>query len=255
MRTNTLQITTPEGIVFSQWLAGPVVRFFAWGIDLLCILALLSFAGSFATVVRVVSNDLAMAAAALSYFVISIGYGMTCEWFWRGQTVGKKLFRLRVMDEQGLRLRFSQVVVRNLLRFVDALPFLYLVGGVICWFDPLHRRLGDLAAGTVVVRNPRHAQPDLEQLLAGKFNSLRNHPHLEARLRQRVVPGEAAAALQALLRRDDFDPTARVELYAGLAAHFRDKVEFPAETIDGITDEQFLRNVVDVVYRTGRNSS
>ena len=65
-----------------------------------------------------------------------------------------------------------------------------------------------------------------------------------------MSPAEAAVALQALLRRDEFDPVARVELFAELAAHFRTKVEFPAEATDGITDEQYIRNVVDVVYRT-----
>src|SRR6185369_9650732 len=93
-------------------------------------------------------------------------------------------------------------------------------------------------------------QPDLDQLLAGKYNSLRQYPHLTARLRQRVSPGEAAVALQALLRRDEFEPVARIELFAELAAHFRAKVDFPAEALDGITDEQYIRNVADVIYRT-----
>jgi hypothetical protein len=87
-------------------------------------------------------------------------------------------------------------------------------------------------------------------LLAGKFNSLRQFPHLAARLRQQVSAAEADVALQALLRRAEFDPVARVELFGELAAHFRAKVEFPAEATDGMADEQFLRNVVDVLYRT-----
>ena len=74
--------------------------------------------------------------------------------------------------------------------------------------------------------------------------------HLAARLRQRVSPAQAAVALQALLRRDEFEPVARVELFGELAAHFRELVEFPSEATDGITDEQYLRNVVDVVYRS-----
>jgi hypothetical protein len=53
-----------------------------------------------------------------------------------------------------------------------------------------------------------------------------------------------------LLRRDEFEPVARVELFRDLAAHFGAKVEFPAEATDGVADEQFLRNVVDVIYRT-----
>ena len=64
------------------------------------------------------------------------------------------------------------------------------------------------------------------------------------------MPAEAAIAVQALLRRDGFEPVARVKLFGDLASHFRAKVEFPAEATDGIADEQFVRNVVDVLYRT-----
>lgn len=249
MKTSTLLIGTPEGIVFSQLLAGPVTRFLAWVIDALCIGALLMVLGKFLLLMQIVSANLAGAVYALGYFAISIGYGIACEWSWRGQTVGKKLFRLRVVDAEGLRLQFNQIVTRNLLRFVDSLPVFYLVGGVTCWLNSKCQRLGDIAGNTIVIRNPRLTEPDLDQMLAGKYNSLRQFPHLAARLRQRVSPAEASVALQALLRRDEFDPYARIELFAELAAHFRAKVDFPAEAIDGIADEQYLRNVVDVVYR------
>ena len=149
-----------------------------------------------------------------------------------------------------MRLQFNQVVVRNLLRFVDSLPAFYFVGGVTCWLSSKCQRLGDIAANTVVIRHPRIDEPDLDQVLAGKFNSLRQFPHLAARLRQNTTPTEAAIALQSLLRREEFEPVARVELFATLADHFRAKVEFPAEAMDGITDEQFLRNVLDVAYRS-----
>ena len=115
--------------------------------------------------------------------------------------------------------------------------------------------LGDIAAGTVVVHLPKHAEPDLDQLLAGKFNSLRAHPHLEARLRQRVSPDEARLALQALVRRDELEPAARVTLFADLAAHFKALVTFPPEDTDAMPDEQYIRNVVDILFRTrGKNA-
>jgi uncharacterized RDD family membrane protein YckC len=250
MRSATLQIRTPEGIVFSQVLAGPVARFLAWMVDLVCIMALVSIMGTVLGLVRLISGNLAGAAATLGYFLISIGYGIACEWNWRGQTVGKRLLRLRVVDAEGLRLQFHQIVTRNLLRFVDSLPLFYFVGGLVCWFSPKGQRLGDLAANTIVIRSPRLSQPDLDQLLAGKYNSLRQYPHLAARLRQQVSPAEAAIALQALLRRDQFEPAARIELFTDLADHFRAKTDFPLEATEGIADEQFLRNVVDVIYRT-----
>jgi uncharacterized RDD family membrane protein YckC len=254
MRTNALLIRTPEGIVFSQLLAGPVSRFVAWLIDLLCIGTVMTTFGFLLVPLQLVSPDLAAGIGTLSYFVVSIGYGLLLEWGWRGQTVGKKLLRLRVVDSEGLRLQFNQIALRNLLRFVDSLPVFYLVGGLVCWLSPKSQRLGDIAANTVVVRLPRIAKPDLDQLLAGKFNSLRQYPHLTARLRQRVSPPEAAIVLQALLRRDEFDLVDRVGLFAELAAHFRAKVQFPDEALAGVADEQFLRNVADVVFR-GRTTN
>jgi uncharacterized RDD family membrane protein YckC len=250
MKVSSLQIRTPEGIVFSQLLAGPVARFLAWSVDLLTLAALMAIVSHFVVLFRFVSPGFGSALSIVSYFIISIGYGITCEWAWRGQTIGKKLFRLRVVDAEGLRLQFNQIVTRNLLRFVDMLPFFYAVGGTACWFHPKCQRLGDIAANTIVIRQPKVFEPDLDQLLAGKFNSLRQFPHLVARLRQRVSPGEAALALHALIRRDEFEPADRVELFASLASHFQSKSEFPAEATDGIADEQYLRNIVDVIYRT-----
>ena len=254
MSSSTLTIRTPEGIVFSQLLAGPVPRFLAWFIDAACIAVAMSLLGVLVGLLGVLSANLAGAFYALAFFVVSIGYGIFFEWSWRGQTVGKRLLRLRVVDAEGLRLQFNQIVVRNLLRFVDALPLFYLVGGLTCWLNQKCQRLGDLAANTIVIRQPIVREPDLDQLLAGKFNSLRQHPHLAARLRQRVSPAEAGVVLQALLRRDEFDPVARMELFRELAAHFRSHVEFPPEATDGVADEQYLRNVVDVLYRTRTES-
>ncbi|MBI4325016.1 MAG: RDD family protein [Chloroflexi bacterium] len=251
-KTNTLLITTPEGIAFSLLLAGPVTRCLAWLVDLSCIVGASILIGFLLSFLRWISLDLGRAVSVLAYFILQVGYGIALEWLWRGQTVGKRLLRLRVMDAQGLRLQFSQIVIRNLLRFVDMLPAFYLVGGLACLISRRAQRLGDFAANTIVVYQPRHAEPDLDQLLAGKFNSLREYPHLEARLRQRVSPAEAGLAVQALLRRDEFEPAARLELFAEIAGHLRSLVEFPPEAIEGITDEQYVRNVVDVVFRPRR---
>jgi len=180
-RSKRLEIRTPEGIVFSLLLAGPVARFVAWLVDLGCIAVLAIQAGLWLRLLGVISPDLARAITVLAYFFISIGYGIVTEWCWRGQTVGKRLMRLRVMDAHGMRLQFSQVVIPNLLRFVDMLPGLYLVAGVACVLSKKAQRLGDFAVNTIVVGNPKTKEPDLSQLLAGKYNSLRDHPHLAAR--------------------------------------------------------------------------
>jgi uncharacterized RDD family membrane protein YckC len=248
-RTNTLHIKTPEGITFALLLAGPVARFLAWIIDFACIFVLMMIINIGIRFVGIVSTDFAQAAAIISYFLVSIGYGILCEWYYKGQTLGKRLMSVRVMDIQGLRLQFSQIVIRNLLRFIDSLPVCYLVGGLSCLLSPKSQRLGDLAANTIAIREPKIPRPDLEQLLTHKYNSLREYPHLVARLRQRTSPHEVNIAIQALLRRDELDPLSRLDLFAQIAAHFKKIIPFPQEITDGITEEQFVRNVVDALIQ------
>jgi uncharacterized RDD family membrane protein YckC len=248
-RTNTLAIRTPEGISFSLTLAGPMARFLAWLVDgVLVWVAVVSLQLAM-TVWSLFEADVIPAIGLLATFVIWFGYGIATEWWWRGQTLGKRFLKLRVVDANGLRLRPSQIVIRNLLRVVDGLPVFYAVGGVVALCSRRHQRLGDLAANTVVVRIPTITEPDLSKIMAGKFNSFRDHPHLESRLRQRVHPQEASVAFQALMRRDDFEPSARVALFAALAGHFRRLVLFPQEITEGLTDEQYVRNVVDSIFR------
>jgi len=248
-KTNVLLIQTPEGIVFPLLLAGPITRFLAWILDITCIAVLTTLVGVVLVFLGAISVDVAGAVSTLTYFAISIGYPIATEWFWRGQTLGKRVLRLRVMDAGGMRLQFSQVVIRNLLRFIDGLPVLYAVGGMICFFSRSAQRLGDIAANTIVVRNPEVGQPDLTQLVAGKYNSFRDYPHLAARLRQRVSPQEAGIVMQALLRREYLDPGARGELFGDIVSHMKKYVEFPPEATDGLTDEQYVRNVADILFQ------
>lgn len=245
-----LTIRTPEGIAFSYALAGPVSRCMAWIVDFVVILILSIGVSAAMRVIGVVSPDLAAGFSFVAYFALFTGYGIVLEWFWRGRTVGKWILRLRVMDADGFRLRIEQVVIRNLLRPVDGLPVFYLVGGIASLVSRRAQRLGDLVAGTVVVHQAIHTEPDVEQLLGGKYNSLRNHPHLVARLRQRATPEDARLAFQAILRREEFQPEARVALFHKLAEHFRRLVPFPAETVESVPDEQYLRDVVDILFRS-----
>jgi uncharacterized RDD family membrane protein YckC len=237
-------IRTPEGISFALPLAGPAARFLAWQIDVACITA----AGSvLATVLRSLlafDPDLAEALALLFYFGLSILYGLVLEWVWRGQTLGKRLLGLRVMDEEGRRLQPQQIVLRNLLRLVDALP---LFAGAAMLATRHWQRLGDLAGSTIVVRTPRPFAPDIESLRSDKYNSLRGRPRLEARLRQRIGPAEAALAVRTLLRRDAIEPPARALLFARLAARFRAAGEIEPEIAESMPDEQLVRNVLEVV--------
>lgn len=246
----TLRIRTPEGVEFALPLAGPVVRLLAWLVDFLVLLVVVTLLAVVAQAFRLVSAELASTLQLAGLFLAPTGYGCALEAWGGGRTLGKRVFGLRVVDARGLKLTGRQVVLRNLLRAVDFLPAFYFVGGVASILSPRGQRLGDLAAGTVVVWVRRGPEPDLRPVLSGQFNSLRTHAHLAARLRQRVGAAEASLALQALLRRDDLEPAARVALYRDLADHFRAEVAFPPEVVDGLSDEQYLRDVVDILHRT-----
>jgi uncharacterized RDD family membrane protein YckC len=245
----TLVLRTPEHLTFSLVLAGPASRFVACLTDLAVVAAANSTLGIFLSLLGLLSPSLAAAAMTLSYFILAVGYSMAMEWYNRGQTVGKRLLGLRVLDARGMRLRPSQVILRNLFRTLDMLPLFYLVGGAACLLSPKSQRLGDMVADTVVVRNTAPPLPDLEKALAGKFNSFLAHRHLAARLRQAVSPEEASIAFQALLRRDELDPAARVALFADLRERFASLVAFPPEAAEGLPDEQYVGNVVEILFR------
>jgi hypothetical protein len=109
--------------------------------------------------------------------------------------------------------------------------------------------LGDLAAGTVVIRAPKLTRPDLDQLLGGKYNSLSEIRHLAARLRQKVSPEVGTVAMEALLRRDAMEPQARLALFREMADYFRALVIYPADVAEQLSDEQYARNVIEILYR------
>ena len=121
-RASALRIETPEGVVFSLRLASPVLRALAWGVDALVLAAAATVIKQGAHVFAMLGTDWASALTVVLYFAASLAYAMIFEWYWRGQTLGKRLLGLRVVDAQGLRLRPAQVVLRNLLRAIDFLP-------------------------------------------------------------------------------------------------------------------------------------
>jgi len=247
-RANVLRMRTPEGVAFSLQIASPVLRLVAMAVDWAVVSAAWSVAAGLVKLLAPISVDIAGMVQIAVFFLLSQGYRIGAEWRWNGQTIGKRLLRLRVVDSAGRRLTFEQVVIRNLLRFADVLPGAYLLGGATAILSPRGQRLGDIAAGTLVIRVQSSEAPDLEALRSGKYNSLRGQLPLVARLRQAVPREAAVVAVQALARRGELEAGARLELFGELAAYFRGLARVPAELTDGLSDEQFVRNVVDVIY-------
>lgn len=251
-RASVVEIHTPEGVTFSLPLAGPVSRMLALAIDGLitttATLAISYVGGGLAALL----GDYLVGAVILLYFGVQIGYGVALEWLWNGRTLGKRVLGLRVVDALGLRLTFSQVLIRNLLRAVDSLPVFYLLGGIVCVFNSRLQRLGDLAAGTIVVRTRLLRLPALPAAQGIRQNSLRGYTALAARLRQKVEPDLARIALDALRRRDELEPAARLRLFAEMATWFRSLVEFPEDATLYLTDEQYVWNVIEIVFQSAR---
>ena len=141
------RVATPEGIELTLRLAGPVPRALAWAVDL--------------AIRLIVLWVLALALGALGLFGVGVMFIAAfflewlfpawCEARWDGATPGKRVLGLMVLNDDGSPLRWSAALTRNLLRVVDFLPVLYATGLAATLVNRDFKRLGDLAAGTVVV--------------------------------------------------------------------------------------------------------
>jgi len=155
-------IETPENVELQRRLAGIGSRFLAGIVDALLILvlyalillawSLFALASPFAyiTEARFVASW-AFAVIIFVMFLIYWGYFMIFEILLNGQSPGKRIMKIRVMKEGGSAITFSDIFIRNLLRAADWLPFGYGVGVVCMFLSKKVQRLGDLAAGTVVI--------------------------------------------------------------------------------------------------------
>jgi uncharacterized RDD family membrane protein YckC len=149
-----LVVTTPERVSFQFQVAGLGTRAIAQILDLLILAGVLF--GVYFAAIAVGSAGLDVVAylvAVIGSFLVIFGYFWGCEAFWSGQTIGKKVFRLRAVGDRGEPMTFVQAGIRNIVRVVDFLPYGYGVGLVVLFINGKGKRLGDLAAGTIVVKD------------------------------------------------------------------------------------------------------
>jgi uncharacterized RDD family membrane protein YckC len=172
----SVQIVTPENIAFRYWLAGPFRRLPAYLMDVVIqviAVLLLGMIGGvlFGTLGPVGLFGTYWGLMMLLVFVVHWFYGGIFESLWNGQTPGKRIMRIRVVSTQGHPVGAWQAVLRNVLRMVDAMPFLpplalfgggseislpfFVVGLVSASLNDRFQRLGDLAAGTMVIMEER----------------------------------------------------------------------------------------------------
>jgi uncharacterized RDD family membrane protein YckC len=149
-----LVVATPERVSFDYQVAGLGTRAIAQILDLLILSGLLIALLFLGFAVSAFGFDnVSTLVLLLGSFVIVFGYFWVSEAFWSGQTIGKKVFRLRAVGDRGEPMTFVQAGIRNIVRLVDFLPYGYGVGLVTLFINGKGRRLGDLAAGTIVVKD------------------------------------------------------------------------------------------------------
>ena len=148
-----LVVATPERVSFDYQVAGLGTRALAQVLDMLIVTGILVAVYFVAVAVSLASVVPGQLIAILGTFVVIFGYFWVSESLWSGQTVGKKAFRLRAVGDRGEPLTFAQAGIRNIVRIVDFLPYGDGGGLIALFVNGRGKRLGDLAAGTVVVKD------------------------------------------------------------------------------------------------------
>lgn len=149
MIDNVIERQTPEGVALVFMPAGLLPRMGAWCLDFAIRLLILGVIGIILGVLGEVGEGLML----IIYFLLDWFYAVVFEVFWRGQTIGKRKFGIRVCQDDGTPIRWQASMIRNLLRVADFLPFLFFSGIISMLFHPASKRLGDIVAGTLVVYN------------------------------------------------------------------------------------------------------
>jgi uncharacterized RDD family membrane protein YckC len=245
------EIRTPENVVFDFELAGLASRALAWLIDLGVMVSVIVTGACIVSALEVIAGGFALAVFSVAVFLVQWWYSALAEWWTGGRTVGKMVVGLRTLDERGLKLSFLQAVIRNLLRIVDLLPLLYFVGGTAALLDKNGRRLGDLAAGTIVVRERRSPPPAQVVPPAQRYNTFISDP-LVVHAARRIAPLEREAMIGLSLRRERLPLDVRHELFARLATHLEARLGVPRPPF--FSEEKYVLNLTAVVLASGERT-
>ncbi len=222
----TVRLVTPERIVFHYPLAGPFHRMFAYLIDLAILIALIIIA-FIASLVLALGSMSGIGPALVAYFVLSWGYRTFCEAFFNGQTAGKRALSIRVVSEQGVPITGAQAVLRNLVGAVDGMgSFCYLLGLSSMLLTSRFQRLGDLAAGTMVVIEERQRRGGVMRVKEPAVNALL--PWLPLRIA--AGPELSRALSDYVKRRGRFSGPLREEMAGPLARPLRERFGLPANS-------------------------
>jgi uncharacterized RDD family membrane protein YckC len=158
--SDQLSIETPELVAIQMPLAGIGSRFIAllvdyliWFTGLILLIWIFAFLLPGLNAFNRLSAQWATAVYVFLLFLFNWGYFTLFEAFWNGRTPGKRIARIRVIQRSGRAIGLFESMARNFIRYIDQIPFFYAVGAVAIFVTRDHQRLGDLAAGTLVVRD------------------------------------------------------------------------------------------------------
>jgi uncharacterized RDD family membrane protein YckC len=237
-----LDVRTAEAVAVRFELAGLGSRFLALAADLaLQLLVVLAIAVALviydAIAVRLspfgppaagikLGHALGIALTAIASFVLFFGYFIVFELAWNGQSPGKRLLGLRVIRDGGFPVDPGASVIRNLVRIVEAGLGFYVFSALVTLVSPENKRLGDFAAGTIVVRDSAAAIPPLAALNGAADRAVDVHG---------LDRDDRLLIEQYIARRDDLEPGAALAIAAAIGARIRPKLRASFDHLDDDT--------------------
>lgn len=259
----TLIIETPERVPLEFALASIGNRFLAVAIDhflqyLLMIIVAVVFISSTIGVSGLERGAFfeemskwTIAVLIILIFLIFTGYFVFFEWFWNGQTPGKRILKLRVLREDGRPITFWESLARNLLRLFDTFPGviapIYSIGLIVIFISKRDQRIGDIFAGTVVVRERTDEAPTFQETFSNPvsdaaFRRVQKKIEFEANITE-VTESEIEVVESFLRRRWDLTEKQRIWMAWRVALPIMYKLK-PAYNLDDFTYEGFLEELV-----------
>jgi uncharacterized RDD family membrane protein YckC len=238
------QVISSEKVPLTFKVAGLGSRFCAWLIDLAIIIGLFSIIAMLGSAFEYARSGLGFGVIMVLTFAVQWGYFMLFEWLWHGQTPGKRAVGIRVIDLGGASISFGQSAVRNVLRVADGLPLLvpdvvpvmYGLGFLVAASNPEQRRLGDLAAGTLVV----YVEPRTAPLVALQLGIVVHSARTQA-LKQKLGQlsrKQKETLLDVCLRRDQLRVRDRARLFGALTDYCRQRLGLAPQ--EHQSDEKFI---------------
>ena len=230
--TEKLTIETPEQTSLDFAIAGIGSRFLALALDTL-IQVLVGFLVGIGGTMAIGALEAALpktgmwgfALLVLFYFLLFFGYFSFFEIIWNGQTPGKRKAGIRVIKDSGRPLTAAESIARNLLRIVDWLPAFYAVGIASALLTKENKRLGDLVAGSLVVREFSFGELKPVWQTAQAPSS----PSLAPLGAANLTADESALIDSFLTRRSELDYNVRVRMAEQIFQRLKPKLTLPAD--------------------------